>query len=234
MSAALAILLFSHLAHAAPRPSNAPGVPASKTEAPRKKGADKDFPGGYLGSLYRQTAINAELKRREFPYRVYRNQRDATLIAVRKTPRPNEFESVAWAHGDRAKGPALAFGSIPRSPEDRQELFLEYALWILEMDEAEVYTDAFDPYKAIGRWDKTNGTLVFDRVDRTNDLFLWLGKGKPEGWAASVQKALADAQHAEGHPFKRLEGQLKDGKWTFGLRTTKTRTDGGAPVFYSE
>src|SRR2546430_14313672 len=73
-------------------------------------GADKAFPAGYLGAQFRQVGLNAELKRRECPYRVYRSQLDGTFIVVEKTPK-REFQSVAFAEGDPRRGPALAFGS---------------------------------------------------------------------------------------------------------------------------
>lgn len=234
------LLLVASIASAKTEPravgAAPPGIPTTRPlDAVWKKGADKSFPRSYMGALYRQAGINAELARREFPYRVFRSERDGSFVAVHKVG-PREYDSIEWAHGDRARGPALAFGSQPRSPEDRQELHLEYALWALELPEAEVYTDAFDPYKAIGRLDLQTGALVFERRDRVNDLLLWLGRKRPdvETWAVAVEKALADALHDDGGQFKRIEADLKDGKWSFGLRTTKTRMDSGAPVFFAD
>lgn len=200
-----------------------------------RPGADKDFPAGYLGAAYRQAGINAELKRREFPYRVYKNQRDGSFIVVEKTA-AREFHSVAFAHGDPRRGPALAFGSQPRSPDDRQELSLEYALWILEQPESQTYSDAFFPYKQIGRFDLEKRTLTLAQRNRVNDLLLWLGRKRPDAaeWAQAVEKALIEAVREAGGAFKSLEGVEKDGKWTFGVRTTRTRMDAETPVFWTD
>lgn len=197
------------------------------------KGYDAEYPNTYYHVDYRQSPLNALLRRVECKYRVYRSGYDGSYIAVQKTP-DRSFETLGWVDGDRDKGPALAFGSRRLSGEDRQKLTLTGALWVLELPQEEIYTSVFDPYKPIGRRDLETGALVFEDRDRATDLMSWLERGRPDvvDRVESFRAALADALHDDGGAFRRLEArQGKDG-WRWTVRTDKTRADSDGPELH--
>lgn len=199
------------------------------------KGYDGSFPNSYYHVDYRQSPLNALLKEREFPYRVYRSLYDGSFIVVeRKADRT--VASKAWAGGDPEKGPQLAFGSQRRSGEDRQRLSLVNALWVLELPGEELYTSAFDPYRPVGRRDLRTGRLVFSDINRVADLLSWLGRGRKDASVLlqRVREGLAGALHADGGAFVRLEARATPAGWAFAVRTDKTRADQDPKPFYSD
>lgn len=199
------------------------------------RGYDKDFPNSYSDRDVRQWPLNDLLRRRGFPYRVYRSLSAGYFIVAEKKP-DRTVGSVAWAFGDPARGPALAFGSQRRSPEDRQRLLLVNALWVLQLPGSEIYTSAYDPYKPVGRLDLKAGTLVFDDRDRFPDLLSWLTRNRKDApeVLASAEKALADALHSDGGDFRGLEAVQRAGHWVFAVRTSKSRVGAPLPPFFSD
>ncbi len=197
------------------------------------KGYDAAFPTSYYSDDYRQSTLNDMLRRRECAYRVYRNAYDGSYIVVHKNP-DRTFETVGWVRGDKDKGPALAFGSQRRAGDDEQTLTLVGALWILRLPGEELYTSVFNPYKPIGRRDLKTGSLVFEDRDRVADLVSWLERENPakDALVGRFGRALAEALHADGGEFRRLEGALGASGWSWSVRTDKTRADRSGPALH--
>ncbi len=199
----------------------------------RFKGFDPAYPDAWPDAGYRQAKINEQLSKLGWRFRVYQSRYDGSCLAARLGG-DGEVESLRYSEED-GREPSLALGCRRLTPGDRQDLSIYGDTILLKRDDGEMFYASEDPYRQVGRYERSAERLEIDDRSRVGEILREALRDRGPAYARAVERALTEKVHELGDlPMERLSGEGRGGRWRYWVKVRSGRPDDRARLFYED